>query len=125
MVFFVFEGNPPCRPGGSHYDGNIINTIESIITMNQEDPTNKTYPGVAYVQDTAALLLGHDNFTLEHGIDEGGLFIQLKVPKEDLGRVIGKAGSTANSIRCILRAMSIHSTARYNLKIDSIEPSQS
>ncbi len=39
--------------------------------------------------------------------------LELRVAKEDLGRVIGKQGRTANSIRWILSAVA----ARKNLKV--------
>src|SRR5262249_45292761 len=36
---------------------------------------------------------------------------------EDLGRVIGKRGATAQSLRTLLRALGTKNDARYNLKI--------
>ncbi len=50
-------------------------------------------------------------------IDEKGVLLELKVDPEDLGRVIGKRGSTAQSIRSLLRALGTKNDARYNLKI--------
>jgi hypothetical protein len=42
---------------------------------------------------------------------------ELTVDPEDLGRVIGKRGATAQSIRSLLRALGTKNEARYNLKI--------
>ena len=42
---------------------------------------------------------------------------ELTVDPEDLGRVIGKRGATAQSVRTLLRALGTKNDARYNLKI--------
>ena len=38
--------------------------------------------------------------------EEGGMLIQVIVSEDDMGRVIGKAGKTANSIRTLVQASS-------------------
>src|SRR5690606_3048541 len=43
--------------------------------------------------------------------------LTLTVNPEDLGRVIGKRGVTAQSLRTLLRALGTKNDARYNLKI--------
>lgn len=53
-------------------------------------------------------------------VDDLGVLITLKVNKEDMGKIIGKAGQTAKSLRVLLRMMGAKLDARYNLKI--IEP---
>lgn len=53
-------------------------------------------------------------------VDDLGVLITLKVNKEDMGKIIGKAGQTAKSLRVLLRMMGAKNEARYNLKI--IEP---
>ncbi len=54
-------------------------------------------------------------------IDEGGrVRIELKVAKEDMGRVIGKGGRVANSIRVLLRVAAAREGKRATL--DIIEP---
>lgn len=45
--------------------------------------------------------------------DDGASVVELKVAKEDLGRVIGKQGRTAKSLRTILNA----AAARTNRKV--------
>jgi predicted RNA-binding protein YlqC (UPF0109 family) len=48
---------------------------------------------------------------------EGGSVLQLKVAKEDLGRIIGKQGRTAKSIRTLLNAAAIIGNRRVALEI--------
>lgn len=54
---------------------------------------------------------------VERTIDEKGVLLLLTVDPEDLGRVIGKRGATAQSLRTLLRALGTKNEARYNLKI--------
>ena len=58
-----------------------------------------------------------DDVTVEREIDEKGVLLTLTVNPEDLGRVIGKRGVTAQSLRTLLRALGTKNDARYNLKI--------
>ena len=54
---------------------------------------------------------------IEKSIDEKGVLLELTVNPSDLGRVIGKKGANAQSIRTLLRALGTRNNARYNLKI--------
>lgn len=58
-----------------------------------------------------------DAVKVERRIDEKGVLLELSVDPEDLGRVIGKRGATAQSLRSLLRALGTKNDARYNLKI--------
>lgn len=58
-----------------------------------------------------------DSVIVERRIDEKGVLLELTVDPEDLGRVIGKRGATAQSLRTLLRALGTKNDARYNLKI--------
>ncbi len=53
-------------------------------------------------------------------VDDLGVLITLKVAQADMGKIIGKAGQTAKSLRVLLRMMGAKNDARYNLKI--VEP---
>lgn len=64
-----------------------------------------------------ALVSNPDAVSVERTIDEKGVLLELTVDPEDLGRVIGKRGGTAQSIRTLLRALGTKNDARYNLKI--------
>ena len=58
-----------------------------------------------------------EQVVIERRIDEKGVLLELTVDPEDLGRVIGKRGATAQSLRTLLRALGTKNDARYNLKI--------
>lgn len=58
-----------------------------------------------------------DEVKIERRVDEKGVLLELTVDPEDLGRVIGKRGATAQSLRTLLRALGTKNEARYNLKI--------
>ena len=62
-----------------------------------------------------------DAVKVERRIDEKGVLLELTVDPEDLGRVIGKRGSTAQSLRSLLRALGTKNDARYNLKIVDVD----
>ena len=65
-----------------------------------------------------------DKVEIKRTIDEKGVLLELTVAQEDLGRVIGKRGNTAQSMRTLLRALGTKNDARYNLKIIDPEGDQ-
>lgn len=70
-----------------------------------------------------SLVNNPDKVKIHRTIDEKGVLLELEVDAEDLGRVIGKRGATAQSLRTLLRALGTKNDARYNLKIvDTGEP---
>lgn len=77
-----------------------------------------------FVEYIVKSLVGNpDAVSIERRIDEKGVLLELTVDPEDLGRVIGKRGATAQSLRTLLRALGTKNDARYNLKIvDNGEP---
>lgn len=71
-----------------------------------------------FVEFIVKSLVGNpDAVKIERRIDEKGVLLELTVDPEDLGRVIGKRGATAQSLRTLLRALGTKNDARYNLKI--------
>jgi len=64
-----------------------------------------------------SLVSNPDDVKIERRIDEKGVLLELTVSPDDLGRVIGKRGATAQSLRTLLRALGTKNDARYNLKI--------
>ncbi len=64
-----------------------------------------------------SLVSNPDAVQVERSVDEKGVLLELTVDPEDLGRVIGKRGATAQSVRTLLRALGTKNDARYNLKI--------
>lgn len=71
-----------------------------------------------FVEYIVKSLVGNpDSVSVERRIDEKGVLLELTVDPDDLGRVIGKRGATAQSLRTLLRALGTKNDARYNLKI--------
>ena len=70
---------------------------------------------VEYIVKT--LVNNPDKVEVARQIDEKGVLLSLTVDPEDVGRVIGRRGATAQSIRTLLRALGTKNDARYNLKI--------
>ena len=62
-----------------------------------------------------------EDVKVERTIDEKGVLLTLIVNKEDLGRIIGRRGATAQSLRALLRALALKNNAHYNLKISDGE----
>ena len=63
------------------------------------------------------LVDNRDAVKVEKTTDERGVLIELTADPEDLGRIIGKHGATAQSLRSLLRALGTKNNERYNLKI--------
>jgi predicted RNA-binding protein YlqC (UPF0109 family) len=71
-----------------------------------------------FIEYVVKSLVGNpDAVQIKRTIDEKGVLLELTVDPEDLGRVIGKRGATAQSLRTLLRALGTKNDARYNLKI--------
>jgi len=66
------------------------------------------------------IVLHPDDVEVVRTVDEMGVLITLKVNKEDMGKIIGKSGQTAKSLRILLRVIGSKNNARVNLKI--VEP---
>ncbi len=62
-----------------------------------------------------------DDVKIDRKVDEMGVLITLKVNPEDMGALIGKAGSTARAIRTLTRIVGLKNNARVNLKIEEPE----
>jgi predicted RNA-binding protein YlqC (UPF0109 family) len=70
---------------------------------------------IEYIVKT--LVSDPDKVEVQRDIDEKGVLLTLTVAPDDLGRVIGRRGVTAQSLRTLLRALGVKNDARYNLKI--------
>jgi len=71
-----------------------------------------------FIEYIVKSVVGHpDDVVVDRIIDEKGVLLTLTVNPEDLGRIIGKRGVTAQSLRTLLRALGTKNDARYNLKI--------
>ena len=67
-----------------------------------------------------SLVENPDAVEVERSVDDMGVLLELTVDPDDMGKVIGKAGATAKSIRTLLRVLGAKSDERVNLKI--VEP---
>lgn len=75
-----------------------------------------------FIEYIVKSLVGHpDDVVVDRIVDEKGVLLTLTVNPEDLGRVIGKRGATAQSLRSLLRALGTKNDARYNLKIVDVD----
>ncbi len=61
-----------------------------------------------------------EKVTVTRTVDDMGVLLTLQVAKDDMGKVIGKGGQTAKSIRILLRVIGSKTNARVNMKI--VEP---
>lgn len=61
-----------------------------------------------------------DEVEVTRKVDEMGVLIEVKVNPEDMGLLIGRAGSTAKAIRTLARIIGMRNNARVNLRI--VEP---
>ena len=61
-----------------------------------------------------------DEVDVTRKVDEMGVLIEVKVNPEDMGLLIGRAGSTAKAIRTLARIIGMRNNARVNLRI--VEP---
>lgn len=65
-----------------------------------------------------ALVDNPKDVKLDRVVDEMGVLITLDVNPEDMGKIIGRNGNTAKSIRTLLRVVGMKNHARVNLKIN-------
>ena len=73
------------------------------------------------VEFIASQLVDDKSLVVVKEINEGGrIIIELQVSKEDMGRVIGKGGRVANSIRVLLRVAGAREGKKVSL--DIVEP---
>ena len=66
---------------------------------------------------TKTLVSNPDAVEVKETEGDTGLFLELRVAKEDLGRVIGKYGHTVTAIRVILSAVAARTRSRVTLEI--------
>ncbi|KEJ92879.1 MAG: KH domain-containing protein [Synergistes jonesii] len=60
-------------------------------------------------------------FVSEERSEAGAILISVKVAQEDIGRVIGKKGSTINAIRHVAKAASIKSGEKVDVDVKEEE----
>jgi len=85
--------------------------------MADKQPTDQEL--LEYV--VKALVDHPEDVKIDRKVDEMGVLLTLKVHPEDMGQIIGRAGSTARSIRNLVRISGLKNHARVNLKIEEPE----
>ncbi len=64
-----------------------------------------------------ALVDKPEDVVVEREIDERGVLLTLKVNPEEMGKIIGKQGQTARSLRTLLRIIGNKNNSYVNLKV--------
>lgn len=79
----------------------------------------KTTSDQEFLEFVVKTLVDHpDDVKVERKVDEMGVLLSLTVNPEDMGQIIGRAGSTARAIRSLIRIIGLKNHARVNLKIE-------
>jgi predicted RNA-binding protein YlqC (UPF0109 family) len=65
-----------------------------------------------------ALVDNPDQVKVTRTVDEMGVLLTLEVGAADMGKIIGRQGNTAKSIRTLLRVVGMKNNSRVNLKIN-------
>ena len=82
----------------------------------------KEFSDKDFLEFIVKALVDHpEDVKVDRKVDEMGVLLSLRVHAEDMGQIIGKAGSTARSIRSLVRIVGLKNHARVNLKIEEPE----
>lgn len=65
-----------------------------------------------------ALVDDPSSVKITRSVDEMGVLLTLDVSAADMGKIIGRQGNTAKSIRTLLRVVGMKNNSRVNLKIN-------
>jgi len=65
-----------------------------------------------------ALVDNPESIKTTRTIDQMGVLLTLTVHPDDMGKIIGKSGKTAEALRILLRVVGMKGNARVNLKIN-------
>lgn len=77
------------------------------------------------LEEILKLLVNHpEEVKVQRIIDEMGVLLKVKVHPQDMGLIIGRKGSTLNSIKNIIKAIGTRHHARVNIKIEEPTPLQ-
>lgn len=74
---------------------------------------------VQFLEFVVKSLVTHpDDVKIKRTVDEMGVLMTLDVHRDDMGKIIGRAGNTAKAIRILLRVVGMKNNSRINLKIN-------
>ena len=104
---------------------NIYLLVNKFVWINQRIRNMSQTNDKEFVEFVVKAIVDNpDDVEIERTVDEMGVLISLKINPADMGQVIGRQGSTAKSIRTLLRVIGAKSNARVNFKIIEPEGSQ-
>ena len=76
-------------------------------------------PDHAFLEYAVKALVDHpESVETTRTIDQMGVLLTLTVHPDDMGKIIGKSGKTAEALRILLRVIGMKGNARVNLKIN-------
>ncbi len=76
-------------------------------------------PVTLYLETTIKALVDHpEDVKIVKTVDEMGVLMTVDVNGEDMGKLIGRQGATAKSIRTLLRVVGMKHSQRVNMKIN-------
>jgi hypothetical protein len=76
-------------------------------------------PDQTFLEYIVRALVDHpESVETTRTIDQMGVLLTLVVHPEDMGKIIGKSGKTAEALRILLRVVGMKGNARVNLKIN-------
>ena len=76
-------------------------------------------PDQAFLEYAVKALVNHpEAVETTRTIDQMGVLLTLTVHPDDMGKIIGKSGKTAEALRILLRVVGMKGNARVNLKIN-------
>ena len=76
-------------------------------------------PDHAFLEYVVKALVEHPEAVITtRTIDQMGVLLTLTVHPDDMGKIIGKSGKTAEALRILLRVVGMKGNARVNLKIN-------
>ncbi len=82
----------------------------------------KDYADAEFLEYVVKALVDEpDKVEVDRKVDEMGVLLTLKVAAPDMGKIIGRNGNTAKSVRTLLRVVGMKNNARVNLKIEEPE----
>ena len=73
----------------------------------------------AFVENVVKQIVDHpDDVKVDRTVDDRGVLLSLSINPEDMGKVIGKEGKTARSIRTLIHAAAAKEHKRAVLEIE-------
>lgn len=86
--------------------------------MDNKNEAVEYIPEKEYLFSIVIPLTATKDIRVDRTVDDKGVLLSLHLRKEDMGRVIGKQGETARSIRRLLRQFGLSNNMHVALKIN-------